>query len=128
VVIAVAVLMGILGGLVVKALFLKESNLVWDAVFGAVGGVAAYFLYRQLSVDVLRAIFALGTAARGLDPVRQDRLTQAQPTSRALRRPRSRPGLLCVAEHPDTCSLPHCRAVSILSRAKAGLQRRRGGP
>jgi hypothetical protein len=54
--------MGILGGLVVKALFLKESNLVWDAVFGAVGGVAAYFLYRQLSVDVLRAIFALGTA------------------------------------------------------------------
>ena len=61
-VIAVAVVMGIIGGLVVKALFLKESHLVWDAAFGLVGGVAAYFLYRSLSVDVLRAVFALGTA------------------------------------------------------------------
>ena len=62
VVIGVAIAMGILGGLVVKALFLKESNLTWDAIFGLVGGVAAYFLYRSLSVDVLRAVFALGTA------------------------------------------------------------------
>jgi uncharacterized membrane protein YeaQ/YmgE (transglycosylase-associated protein family) len=62
VVIAVAVVMGIVGGLIVKALFLKESKLAWDAVFGLVGGVAAYFLYRSLSVDVLRAVFALGTA------------------------------------------------------------------
>jgi hypothetical protein len=62
VVIGIAIAMGILGGLVVKALFLKESNLTWDAIFGLVGGVAAYFLYRSLSVDVLRAVFALGTA------------------------------------------------------------------
>jgi len=62
VVIGIAVAMGILGGLLVKALFLKESNLTWDAVFGLVGGVAAYFLYRSLNVDVLRAVFALGTA------------------------------------------------------------------
>ena len=61
-VIAVAVVMGIIGGLVVKALFLKESSLVWDGIFGLVGGVAAYFLYKSLSVDVLRAVFALGTA------------------------------------------------------------------
>jgi hypothetical protein len=62
VVIGIAIAMGILGGLVVKALFLKESNLTWDAIFGLVGGVAAYFLYRSLNVDVLRAVFALGTA------------------------------------------------------------------
>lgn len=61
-VIAVAVVMGIIGGLVVKALFLKESKLAWDAIFGLVGGVAAYYLYRSLSTDVLRAVFALGTA------------------------------------------------------------------
>lgn len=60
--IAVAALMGIVGGLVVKTLFLKESNLTWDAVFGIVGGVAAYFLFKSLSADVLRAVFALGTA------------------------------------------------------------------
>ncbi|HEY2666284.1 MAG TPA: hypothetical protein VGK51_05555, partial [Actinomycetota bacterium] len=60
-VIGIAIAMGILGGLVVKALFLKESNLTWDAIFGLVGGVAAYFLYRSLNVDVLRAVFALGT-------------------------------------------------------------------
>src|SRR5205085_12039255 len=62
VVIGIAIAMGILGGLVVKALFLKESNLIWDAIFGLVGGVAAYFLYRSLNVDVLRAVFALATA------------------------------------------------------------------
>ncbi len=61
-VIAVAVVMGIVGGLLVKALFLKKSNWAWDALFGLVGGVAAYFLYKSLSVDVLRAVFALGTA------------------------------------------------------------------
>lgn len=61
-VIAVAIVMGIIGGLIVKALFLKESNLMFDALFGLVGGVAAYFLYRSLSADVLRAVFALGTA------------------------------------------------------------------
>ena len=60
--IAVTALMGIVGGLVVKALFIKESNLTWDAIFGIVGGVAAYFLFKSLSVDVLRAAFALGTA------------------------------------------------------------------
>jgi hypothetical protein len=61
-VIGIAILMGIVGGLIVKALFLKESNLVFDAVIGAAGGLAAWFLYRSLSADVLRAVFATGTA------------------------------------------------------------------
>lgn len=61
-VIGIAILMGLVGGLIVKALFLKESNLVFDAVVGAAGGLAAWFLYRSLSADVLRAVFALGIA------------------------------------------------------------------
>jgi uncharacterized membrane protein YeaQ/YmgE (transglycosylase-associated protein family) len=57
-----AVVMGIVGGLVVKALFLKQSHMLWDAVFGLVGGVVAYFLFSSVSADVTRAVFALGTA------------------------------------------------------------------
>lgn len=54
--------MGIVGGLLVKALFLKESNILWDAIFGVVGGIAAYYLYTSLTADVTKAVFTLGTA------------------------------------------------------------------
>jgi uncharacterized membrane protein YeaQ/YmgE (transglycosylase-associated protein family) len=57
-----AIVMGIVGGLVVKALFLKQSHMLWDAVFGLVGGFGAYFLYSSVSTDVTKAVFALGTA------------------------------------------------------------------
>lgn len=57
-----AIVMGIVGGLLMKALFLKDSHIVWDAVFGAVGGLAAYYLYSSLTADVTQAVFALGTA------------------------------------------------------------------
>lgn len=58
----VAIVMGIVGGLLVKALFLKDSHILWDALFGLVGGVAAFFLSTSLSEDVAQAVFALGTA------------------------------------------------------------------
>lgn len=58
----IAVVMGIVGGLLMKALFLRDSHVVWDAAFGAVGGVGAYYLYQSLTADVTQAVFALGTA------------------------------------------------------------------
>lgn len=58
----IAVVMGIVGGLLIKALFLKDSHVVWDVIFGAVGGLAAFYLYDSLTADVTRAVFALGTA------------------------------------------------------------------
>jgi uncharacterized membrane protein YeaQ/YmgE (transglycosylase-associated protein family) len=57
-----AIVMGIVGGLLVKALFLKDSHIMWDAAFGVVGGIAAYYLYTSLTADVSKAVFALGTA------------------------------------------------------------------
>jgi hypothetical protein len=45
-----------------KALFLKDSHIVWDAAFGAVGGLAAFYLYDSLTADATQAVFALGTA------------------------------------------------------------------
>ena len=57
-----AIVMGIVGGLLVKALFLKDSHVIWDATFGAVGGLAAYYLYQSLTTDVAAAVFALGIA------------------------------------------------------------------
>ncbi len=56
------IVMGIIGGLLVKALFLKESHIVWDAAFGAIGGVAAYYLSTSLTADVTQAVFTVGTA------------------------------------------------------------------
>lgn len=58
----IAVVMGIVGGLLMKALFLKDSHIVWDVAFGAVGGLGAFYLYEALSSDVTEAVFALGTA------------------------------------------------------------------
>ena len=57
-----AIVMGVVGGLLVKALFLRESHIAWDAAFGAIGGLAAYYLYAELTADVVKAVFALGTA------------------------------------------------------------------
>lgn len=57
-----AVVMGIVAGLLVKALFLKDSQVLWDAIFGVVGGLAAYYLYTSLSTDITKAVFTLGTA------------------------------------------------------------------
>jgi uncharacterized membrane protein YeaQ/YmgE (transglycosylase-associated protein family) len=57
-----AIVMGIVAGLLVKYLFLKESNLTWVAVFGVVGAVIAYFLYTSLTADVTKAVFTLGAA------------------------------------------------------------------
>lgn len=57
-----AVVMGIVGGLLVKALFLKDSHVLWDAAFGVVGGLASYYLYTSLESNVSSAVFALGTA------------------------------------------------------------------
>lgn len=57
-----ALVMGIVAGLLVKALFLNESNIAWDVIFGVVGAIAGYFLYTSLSADVTRAVFTVGTA------------------------------------------------------------------
>lgn len=57
-----AIVMGIIGGLLVKALFLKDSHILWDAAFGVVGGIAAYYLSTALTADVTEAVFTVGTA------------------------------------------------------------------
>lgn len=57
-----AVVMGIIGGLLVKALFLKDSHILWDAVFGVVGGIAAYYLSTSLSSDVTTYLYTTGMA------------------------------------------------------------------
>lgn len=57
-----AIVMGVVGGLLLKALFLKDSHIVWDVTFGAIGGLAAYYLHGYLTDDVYQAVFALGTA------------------------------------------------------------------
>lgn len=55
------ILMGIVAGLLVKALFLKDSNIGWDAIFGIIGGVAGFYLYTSLTAEVTKAVFALGS-------------------------------------------------------------------
>ena len=55
------ILMGALAGLLVKALFLKDSHIGWDAIFGVVGGVAGFYLYTSLTAEVTKAVFALGS-------------------------------------------------------------------
>jgi len=57
-----AVVLGIIGGLVMKALFLKESNILWAAVFGVVGGLVAYFLTTTVAGDVAEYVATIGTA------------------------------------------------------------------
>ena len=55
------ILMGVVAGLLVKALFLKDSNIGWDAIFGVVCGIAGFYLYTALSTEVTKAVFALGS-------------------------------------------------------------------
>ena len=55
------ILMGIVAGLLVKALFLKDSHIGWDAIFGVVGGVAGFYLFSSLHTEVTKAVFALGS-------------------------------------------------------------------
>ena len=57
-----AVVMGIIGGLLVKALFLKDSHILWDAVFGVVGGLTAYYLSTSVSSDVTTYLYTMGMA------------------------------------------------------------------
>jgi len=58
-----AVVMGIVGGVLVKALFLKDSPILWDAVFGVIGGLTAYYLSSSaLNADVIKAVFTIATA------------------------------------------------------------------
>ncbi|MCA1840487.1 MAG: hypothetical protein ABR507_03785 [Actinomycetota bacterium] len=57
-----AVVMGIIAGLLVKALFLKDSHIMWDAAFGVIGGVVAYYLRTALTGHVNTAVFTLGIA------------------------------------------------------------------
>lgn len=74
-----AIVMGIVAGLLVKYLFLKESNLTWVAVFGVVGAVIAYFAYTSLTADVTKAVFTLGAAVviAGILHMLWDRLSKA---------------------------------------------------
>ena len=55
------ILMGVVAGLLVKALFLKDSHVGWDAIFGVVGGVAGFYLFSSLHTEVTKAVFALGS-------------------------------------------------------------------
>lgn len=55
------ILMGVVAGLLVKALFLKDSHIGWDAIFGVVGGVAGFYLFSSLHTEVTKAVFALGS-------------------------------------------------------------------
>lgn len=57
-----AIVMGVVGGLLMKALFLRESHIIWDVAFGGIGGLSAFYLQRYLNDDVTVAVFALGVA------------------------------------------------------------------
>ena len=56
-----AIQKGVVAGLLVKALFLKDSHIGWDAIFGVVGGVAGFYLFSSLHTEVTKAVFALGS-------------------------------------------------------------------
>ncbi len=45
-----------------KALFLKDSPIVWDAVFGIVGGLVAYYMATALTADIARYVATTATA------------------------------------------------------------------
>ena len=60
--ILVAVVLGIVAGIVMKAIFLKESSMVWDAALGAIGGLVAYFLSTSLSPTVYGYVALAGVA------------------------------------------------------------------
>lgn len=57
-----AVVLGIVGGLLMKALFLKDSHILWDAGFGVVGGLVAYYLATALTEDIAGYVATIATA------------------------------------------------------------------
>ena len=57
-----AVVLGIVAGVFIKGVFLKDSSILWDVVLGAAGGLIAYFLAGALSEDVYAYVATLGTA------------------------------------------------------------------
>ncbi len=57
-----AVVMGAVAGLLIKALFLKDSPIIWSVAFGAIGGLVAYYLSTALTEDVTTALATVGTA------------------------------------------------------------------
>lgn len=57
-----AVVLGIAAGIFIKAVFLKDSSMVWNVVLGATGGLAAYFMAGALSESIYGYIATLGTA------------------------------------------------------------------
>ena len=57
-----AVVLGIVAGVFIKGVFLKDSSILWDVVLGAPGGLIAYFLAGALSEDVYGYVAMLGTA------------------------------------------------------------------
>lgn len=57
-----AVVLGIAAGIIIKGVFLKDSNVMFDVVFGAIGGLVAWFLSGQLSESIYGYVAILGTA------------------------------------------------------------------
>jgi uncharacterized membrane protein YeaQ/YmgE (transglycosylase-associated protein family) len=57
-----AVATGVIAGILMKVVFLKGSSILWDVVFGAVGGVVAYFLSTALSQTVYGYVALTGVA------------------------------------------------------------------
>ncbi len=51
-----AIVLGVVAGLVMKFIFLKDAPVIWAAAFGVVGGVAAYYLQGALEGDVATAV------------------------------------------------------------------------
>src|SRR5207247_919261 len=88
------ILMGVVAGLLVKALFLKDSHVVWDAIFGVVGGVGGFYLFASLHREVAQALFAVGSGAEG----------------RRLRQPPAAPGTLWECTWASAITDPGVRA------------------
>lgn len=57
-----AVVLGIVAGLLMKALFLRESHIMWDVAFGAIGGLVSYGLVIAATPDVAGYVATIGTA------------------------------------------------------------------
>ena len=60
--ILIAIVLGVVAGLLMKALFLNESHIMWDVAFGAIGGLGAYYLFQVLTGDVAEGVRTLGIA------------------------------------------------------------------
>lgn len=60
--ILVAIVLGVVAGLLMKALFLKESPVAWDVAFGAIGGLVAYYLATAVTGNAARYIATFATA------------------------------------------------------------------